>query len=96
MALIVGAFLPLIRTFTPIVGGIIQQKFSRFLLFAFIGSVGWILCFSIAGYVIGAMPFLRPYLNYVVMAIIVLVTVPVVIKIIRRFKKEKQSPDAGI
>ncbi|WP_346238659.1 DedA family protein [Niabella insulamsoli] len=96
MALIVGAFLPLIRTFTPIVAGIIQQKFSRFLLFAFIGSVGWILCFSIAGYVIGTMPFLRPYLNYVVMAIIVLVTVPVVIKIIRRFKKEKQSPDAGI
>jgi len=83
MALSIGVFFPLIRTFGPIVAGIIQVKFSRVVLFVFLGSVGWILSFAAAGYLIGSMPFLRPYLNYVVAGIIVLVTVPMVIKIIR-------------
>lgn len=86
-ALSLGVFFPLIRTFGPIVAGIIQLKFSRVVLFVFFGSVGWILSFAAAGYLIGSMPFLSPYLNYVVAGIIVLVTVPVVINIIRGFKR---------
>src|SRR5690606_40774284 len=58
-ALSIGVFFPLIRTFGPIVAGIIQLKFSRVVLFAFLGSVGWILSFATAGYLLGSMPFLR-------------------------------------
>lgn len=90
-ALSIGVFFPLIRTFGPIVAGIIQLKFSRVVLFAFLGSVGWILSFATAGYLLGSMPFLRPYLNYVVAGIIILVTVPVVINIIRGIKKKKEN-----
>ncbi|MBZ4191937.1 DedA family protein [Niabella beijingensis] len=92
LALSIGVFLPLIRTFGPIVAGIIKQKFGRFLLFVFIGSAGWILSFALAGYLIGSLPFLRAYLNYAVIAIVVLVTTPVVVKIIREFKSNKQNP----
>jgi len=86
LALSIGVFFPLIRTFGPIVAGIIKLRFSRVVLFALVGSVGWILSFAVAGYLIGSMPFLRPYLNYVVVGIVILVTVPMVIKIIRGFK----------
>src|SRR5699024_8637890 len=79
-ALSIGVFFPLIRTFGPIVAGIIRLKFTRFLLFSFLGSVGWIVSFAFAGYLIGSMPFLQPYLDYVVIAIIVLVTIPVAFK----------------
>ncbi|GAB3428007.1 hypothetical protein GCM10027516_33640 [Niabella aquatica] len=91
LALSVGLFLPLIRTFNPIVAGIIKQKFNHFFLFVLVGSVGWGLSFAIAGYLIGSMPFLQSYLNYVVIGIIVLVTVPVIIKIIREFKQKKRD-----
>ncbi|MGV3762665.1 DedA family protein [Parapedobacter sp.] len=86
-ALSMGVFFPLTRTFAPLVAGIIQLRFGRVVLFVFLGSVGWILSFATAGYLIGNMPFLRPYLGYVVGGIIILVTVPVVINIIRGFKK---------
>ncbi|SEL63654.1 DedA family protein [Parapedobacter koreensis] len=89
LALSIGVFFPLIRTFGPIAAGIIKLRFSRFLLFVFIGSVGWILSIATAGYLIGSMPFLRPYLRYVVVVIIVLVTVPVAIKIVRGLKRKK-------
>ena len=82
-ALSMGIFFPLTRTFSPLVAGIIQVKFSRVVLFALLGSIGWILSFATAGYLIGSMPFLRPYLKFVVGGIVVVVTVPVVVNIIR-------------
>ncbi|MBK1440502.1 VTT domain-containing protein [Parapedobacter sp. ISTM3] len=85
-ALSIGIFFPLIRTFGPIVAGIVRLKFSRVIAFALMGSVGWILAFAFAGYLIGSMPFLRPYLHYLVVAIIVVVTVPVVIKIVGKYR----------
>ncbi|MFC3197822.1 DedA family protein [Parapedobacter deserti] len=88
LALSLGVFFPLIRTFGPIAAGIIQLRFSRFLAFVFIGSVGWIVSLVFAGYFIGNMPFLQPYLNYAVALIITAVTVPVVIKIVRAVREK--------
>ena len=82
-ALSLGVFFPLIRTFGPMVAGAIKLKFSRVFFFALLGSAGWILSFAAAGFLIGSMPFLQPYLNYVVVGIIVLVSIPIVLKIVR-------------
>lgn len=86
-ALTAGVFLPLIRTFAPIVAGMIKLDFRRFLLFVTIGSIAYTFSFTLAGYLIGSMPFLQPYLKYFIAVIIVTVTVPVVIRIIKEFRK---------
>lgn len=86
IALAVGLFLPLIRTFAPIVAGMIRLNFRRFLLFTTIGSIAYVFSFVLAGYLIGNMPFLRPYLKYFIIFIIIAVTIPVVIRIIREFR----------
>ena len=87
VALAAGLFFPIIRTFSPIVAGVIRLDFRRVLLFTFLGSVFWITCFVGAGYLVGIMPFLKPYLKYIVIGIIVVVTIPVIVGIIRRLKK---------
>lgn len=87
VALSAGVFLPLIRTFAPIVAGMIRLDFRRFLLYVTIGSVGYACSFVLAGYLIGSMPFLQPYLKYFITVIVVVVTVPVVIRIVREFRK---------
>jgi membrane-associated protein len=87
IALAAGLFFPIIRTFSPIVAGMIKVKFSRFFLFIFIGSIAWILSFVLAGYLIGSMPLLKPYLKYIIAGIIVMVTIPVVIKVVKEFRK---------
>lgn len=92
IALTAGVFLPLIRTFAPIVAGMIRLNFRRFLLFVTLGSIGYALSFVLAGYLIGTMPFLKPYLKYFITIIIVVVTIPVVIKIVREFKKGTKVP----
>jgi membrane-associated protein len=87
VALAVGLFLPLIRTFAPIVAGMIRLDFRRFLLFTAIGSAAYVFSFVFAGYLIGSMPFLKPYLKYFIIFIIVAVTIPIVTRIIREFRK---------
>lgn len=87
LALTMGLFLPVIRTFSPIVSGIIRLEFRRFLILTFLGSVLWILSFTLAGYAIGKIPALKPWLNYVVIGFIIIVTIPLIIWVTKELKR---------
>jgi membrane-associated protein len=93
IALAAGLFFPIIRTFAPVVAGMIKLDFRRFMLFTFIGSVLWIVSFVMAGYLIGIMPFLKPYLKYIIIGIILIVTTPIIIGIFRNLDKGGRQPD---
>jgi membrane-associated protein len=87
LALTLGLFLPVIRTFAPIVAGIVRLDFRRLLLFTFTGSTVWILSFVLAGHFIGSRPFLKPWLTYIVIAFILVVTLPLIIRMIKELRK---------
>ena len=96
LALTVGLYLPIIRTFASIVAGMIKLNFRRFILLTVTGSVVWILSFVLAGYFIASRPFLKPWLNYIVIGFILIVTIPLIIWIfkelstMRKENKEKE------
>ena len=91
IALTGGLFLPIIRTFAPIVAGMIKLNFRRFLLFTFLGSVLWILSFVLAGYFLGKIPFLKAYLTYIIIAIILVVTSSIIIRVLKEFRKARKE-----
>ena len=94
LALTLGLYLPIIRTFASIVAGILRLNFRRFILLVFSGSVIWILSFVSAGYFIGSRPFLKPWLKYIVIFFVLAVTVPLIIwtgKELRRMRKENEK-----
>ena len=80
-------FFPVIRTFAPMVAGMVEMRFARFIFFAFIGSSLWVIAFVGAGYLVARIPVLKEYINYVVIAVIIVVTTPVVIAILRKLKR---------
>ena len=87
VALMAAYFLPIIRTFAPVLAGITAMKFHRFLIFTIAGSVIFIMVFVLSGYLIGNLPFLRPWLKYIVAVFILVVTIPLVLRIIREMNK---------
>ena len=91
MALTVGLYLPIIRTFASIVAGMVGLQFRRFILLTTVGSTVWILSFVLAGYFIGSSPYLKPWLNYIVIFFIVVVTIPLVIWIIRELRRLRKE-----
>jgi len=91
LALTVGLYLPIIRTFAPIVAGMVKLNFGRFILLTVTGSVFWILSFVLAGYFIGSRPFLKPWLNYIVIGFILVVTIPLIIWMIKELRKMRKE-----
>lgn len=88
LTLTVGLYLPIIRTFAPVIAGIIRLRFRRFIFLTVAGSITWILSFVLGGYFIGSRPFLKPWLKYIVAFFILFVTVPLVVKIVKEFRKQ--------
>ena len=87
LALTLGMLFPITRTFAPIVAGIVRMNLSRFILFVLIGSTLWIPVLLAAGYLMGSIPAIKEHLGYIMAAIILVVTIPVVARIVRGFKK---------
>jgi membrane-associated protein len=91
LALTVGLYLPIVRTFASIVAGMVRLTFHRFILLTITGSVVWILSFVLAGYFIGSRPFLKPWLTYIVIGFILVVTTPIIIWIIKELRKMRKE-----
>jgi len=87
LALTAGYFLPIIRTFAPVVAGMIRLNFRRFVIMIIGGSVIWIFSFVYAGWFIGSRPFLKPWLKYIVIGFILTVTVPLFVRIYKEIRK---------
>ncbi|MBS1636767.1 MAG: VTT domain-containing protein [Bacteroidetes bacterium] len=89
-ALILGRFLPYIRTFAPILAGAIRLDFKRFMLYNISGAVAWIGSISSVGYFLGReFPETENYLGYIVVGLIVVTTIPVAITYFRNRDKKK-------
>ena len=91
LALTVGLYLPIIRTFASIVAGMVKLNFRRFILLTVTGSVVWILSFVLAGYFIGSRPYLKPWLNYIVIGFILIVTIPLIMWIFKELKTMRKE-----
>lgn len=95
LALTAGLFLPIIRTFAPIVAGIVKMDFRRFVVLSFAGSIVWIVSFVSAGYFIASIPFLKPWLKYIVIGFILVVTIPLIISTVKELKKLKKKDEGA-
>jgi membrane-associated protein len=77
--LILGRFLPIIRTFAPILAGVIQMGFRRFMFYNIIGASFWISALSLAGYYLGAtVPGMGHYIGLIVIILIIITAIPVI------------------
>lgn len=82
----ISFFLPIARSFSPVVAGVGRLSPARFSLGSVAGSFCWVIAFVGAGYLLGIYPQLKPYLPYIVVVFISLVTFPVLLKLVRVFR----------
>lgn len=88
--LILARFLPVIRTFAPIIAGVVKVNFSKFMLFNVVGAVLWIFGLaSIGYYLVTLFPGITNYMGYIFITLIVLTAIPVLRLVFR--KKESST-----
>ncbi|MBW7844288.1 MAG: DedA family protein [Bacteroidia bacterium] len=86
-ALVMGRFLPIVRTFAPILAGVVRVKPLSFLLFNLLGAILWPVTICGAGYFVGSkFPNAIDYLDFIVIGFILVTTIPIANSL---FKKQK-------
>ena len=95
-AIILARFMPIVRTFVPVVAGAAKMPYSRFLSFNIIGGASWILSMTVAGYFLGQFDVVKKHIELMVIGIIFLSILPGIIAWAKaRFgAKPAQSPGA--
>lgn len=84
-ALIIGRFVPIIRTFAPILAGIVQLNFRRFVWFNVSGCAIWVLTLTLSGYFLGReFPQIVNYIEYIIVGFITISFIPIMVALIRR------------
>lgn len=94
MAFIVGRFLPIVRTFVPILAGFVKIDVKKFLFYNLLGAVLWITSLVMAGYWLGnAFPSLVDNVEFIIVTLIVVTAIPVILSYRRA---RKTSTDQGL
>jgi membrane-associated protein len=99
VAIVAARFLPFIRTFAPIVAGIVQMDRKKFHFYNLVGCIAWVFSMVFAGYylqkwILNEFGFdLKNHLELIVLGIVLVTTAPVIIKLItgRNKKYPEQS-----
>jgi len=86
--IIIARFVPIIRSFAPLVAGIGRMSYGKFIAYNVIGGVGWVVLLTGAGYFFGNIPVVRKNFSLAILAIIALSTVPIVTEYLRHRKKK--------
>lgn len=86
--IVIARFVPIIRTFAPVVAGVGTMEYRRFLVYNVVGGVGWVTSMTWAGYLLGrAIPNIGEYVHVVVVIVIVLSVIPIVVEIVRERRR---------
>jgi membrane-associated protein len=92
LALVMGRFLPIVRTFAPILAGVVKVDPKVFFVYNVIGAILWPAVVVSAGYFVGSIfPNALHYLNYIVIAFIVVTAIPVYNNYRTQSKKRKEE-----
>ncbi|GAB2908453.1 VTT domain-containing protein [Paraburkholderia jirisanensis] len=100
--IVLARFIPVVRTFAPFVAGASQMSVQRFQLFNIAGALFWVLLLVLLGYFFGNIPFIRQYLNVIVLVGIGAAVVPVALGALWKMTRRRDAasgtprkPDAG-
>jgi membrane-associated protein len=87
ITIIIGRFVPIVRTFAPFLAGVAGMSYRRFLCYNIVGGCLWISSLVYAGFLFGNIPWVKENLSLIVVAIVVVSLIPA----ISTFVKERRD-----
>ena len=82
--IVIARFMPILRTFAPVVAGAADMTYRKFVVYNVLGGVGWVLSMTLTGYFLGqAVPNIEEHIHIVVAVVIFLSLLPGIIAFLR-------------
>lgn len=93
--IIIARFVPIVRSFAPFVAGIGSMSYGKFISYNIIGGAAWVVLLTGAGYFFGNIPIVKQNFSLVIIAIIIISTIPAVTEALRARRKKAPEPALG-
>ncbi|MFD6244799.1 DedA family protein [Streptomyces roseolus] len=90
-SLILARFVPIIRTFTPIIAGVSRMNYRSFITFNIIGGVLWGAGVTLLGASLGKIDFVHKHIEAILIAIVLISVVPIVIEYLKARSQSKKA-----
>ena len=91
-AIVFSRFVPIIRTFTPIVSGIARVQYKFFIKYSLISSALWATIITLAGYYLGRIfPQIKNYLWVIAILVVIVSLIPIFVEVFRNKKGSKKA-----
>ncbi|OUD00409.1 DedA family protein [Streptomyces swartbergensis] len=90
-AIVLARFVPIVRTFAPIVAGAGRMKYRTFVTYNVIGGIAWGTGVTVAGYWLGQIDFIKKNVESILILIVLLSVVPIVIEYLRDRSQKKRA-----
>lgn len=99
-SLVLGRFVPIVRTYVPVAAGTAHMPYRRFILWNTTGASLWVVGMTVIGLALGGIPFIVDNIDVLMMVIVLVSVLPVVFAIARkaivarRARRREGDPDA--
>jgi len=93
--IVIARFVPIVRTFAPVVAGVGMMSYSKFLLYNIVGGISWVFSMVLAGYWLGrSIPDIDKHVHKIILIVIFLSILPIVWEFWKewRAKKSRSAP----
>jgi len=91
--IIIGRFVPIVRTFAPFLAGVGAMTYRKFLTFNIVGGAAWVASLVYTGYLFGNIPWVKDNLAWIVIGIVIVSLLPMTIGYLReRSARRARTP----
>jgi membrane-associated protein len=82
-SIVLARFVPIVRTFTPIVAGASHMHYRTFLIYNIVGGILWGCGITVLGYFLGQVAFVKEHIDLILVGIVFLSVIPIGIELLR-------------
>ncbi|WP_341720319.1 VTT domain-containing protein [Micromonospora sp. FIMYZ51] len=82
-SVVLARFVPIVRTFTPIVAGVSRMNYRTFVTYNIVGGILWGTGVTVLGYFLGQVPFVKTNIEFILIAIVAISVLPIAVELLR-------------
>lgn len=88
--ILLARFVPIVRTFAPIVAGVSRMQYRTFVTFNVVGGALWAMGITLLGYFLGQVEFVEQNLEVAILTVVAISLVPIALELLKA-RREKRS-----
>ncbi|MBD0863471.1 VTT domain-containing protein [Gordonia sp. zg691] len=91
VTIILARFVPIVRTYAPLVAGAAKMRYPTFLLYNAVGAIAWGVGVTLLGYFLGQIEFIRDNVDYIFLFIVFISVLPIISEIVKRIVRSRKK-----